>query len=139
MAKAQVMSKSTNYAGFWIRFLAYLIDAIILGVVAGLLFGNTCPETGYCSSYEGWRMIIPLGYVYGFWVWKSATPGKMALKLRIIDEKGAPLGPKTAAMRLLGYVVSTITLGIGFLWIAWDKEKQGLHDKVAKTHVVKNA
>ncbi len=134
------MAKSTKYAGFWIRLLAYLIDIVILAVISGVLFGNSCPDTGsFCASYDGWQMIIPLGYMFGFWVWKSATPGKLALKLRIIDEKGNPLTSKTAAMRLLGYFVSGLTLGIGFLWIAWDKEKQGLHDKVAKTHVVKIA
>jgi uncharacterized RDD family membrane protein YckC len=128
---------SGNYAGFWIRFLAYIIDGIILSVVAGILFGNTCPETGYCSGYDGWRMIIPAAYFVGFWTWKSATPGKMLLKLRIVGMDGKPIDLKTAVIRLVGYAVSGIALFIGFIWIGFDEKKQGWHDKIAKTYVVR--
>ncbi len=131
------MVKSLAYGGFWIRFLAYIIDAVILSVVAGLLFGNTCPETGYCSGYDGWRIIIPLAYMVGFWTWKGATPGKMICKLRIVKLDGSPVDLKTAVMRILGYFVSTIAIGIGFIMIGFDPKKQGWHDKIAKTYVVK--
>lgn len=133
------MGKSMNYGGFWIRFLAYVIDGILLSVVAGLLFGNTCPETGYCAGYQGPSMIIPLAYMFGFWVWKGATPGKMICKLQIVDEKGGKITWQMAALRLVGYAVSAITLCIGFIMIGFDAKKQGLHDKIAKTYVVKTA
>jgi len=131
------MAKYHN-AGFWIRFAAYLVDSIILSVFARLIFGNQCPDTGYCISYDGWQMIIPIAYILGFWIWKSATPGKMLFKLKIVGENGKPLTPKEAVIRLLSYIVSGVVLGLGFLWIAFDKEKQGWHDKIAKTHVVRS-
>lgn len=131
------MVKSLAYGGFWIRFLAYAIDAVILSVVAGLLFGNTCPETGYCSSYEGPNVVIPLAYMVGFWTWKGATPGKMICKLRIVNLDGSPITFKTALLRIVGYAVSAIALGIGFIMIGFDPKKQGWHDRIAKTYVVK--
>lgn len=131
------MAKTMNYGGFWIRLLAYFIDGIILSVVSSLLFGNTCADTGYCTGYNGWQMIIPLAYYLGFWTWKSATPGKMVCKLQIVDEAGKPINFKTAVLRLVGYALSAIALMIGFIWIAFDAKKQGWHDKIAKTYVVK--
>lgn len=131
------MVKSLTYGGFWIRFLAYIIDAVILSVVAGLLFGNTCPETGYCSGYNGWNTIIPLAYMVGFWTWKGATPGKMICKLRIVNLDGSPIKFTTALLRIVGYAVSAIALCIGFIMIGFDPKKQGWHDKIAKTYVVK--
>ncbi len=131
------MVKTMTYGGFWIRLLAYLIDVIILSVAAGILFGNTCSGTGYCASYEGWRMIIPMAYYIGFWIWKSATPGKMICKLRIVEADGKPLRPQTAVIRFLSYFVSAVALCIGFIWIGFDEKKQGWHDKLAKTYVVK--
>lgn len=135
-----VKTRSHAYAGFWIRFAACLIDLVILAVLAGLLFGNQCSNVFYCDAtsygYYGWQNIIPLAYLLGFWIWKSATPGKLLFKLQIHGPDGKVLTPQTAVLRFLGYLVNALTLGIGFLWIVWDKEKQGLHDKIAKTHVV---
>lgn len=131
------MVKSLAYGGFWIRFLAYIIDTVILSVAAFLLFGNTCPETGYCSGYNGWTILIPLVYMIGFWIWKGATPGKMICKLRIVSLDGGPIKLTTALMRILGYFVSGIVFCIGFIMIGFDPKKQGWHDKIAKTYVVK--
>jgi uncharacterized RDD family membrane protein YckC len=122
------MPSSLHYAGFWIRFLAYLIDAIILALLGGLLFGG---------GNEGWQGLISLAYIIGFWTWKGATPGKMICKLRIVDTEGKPIKIQTVLLRVLGYLVSGIVLCIGFFWIGFDAKKQGWHDKIAKTFVVK--
>lgn len=125
------------YGGFWIRFLAYIIDGIILSVISSLLFGNTCEGAGYCTGYNNGEMIIPVAYLLAFWIWKGATPGKMICKLQIVNEKGGKITPKHAILRVLGYFVSFISLCIGFIWIGFDEKKQGWHDKIAKTYVIK--
>jgi uncharacterized RDD family membrane protein YckC len=133
------MAKATSgvYAGFWIRFVAALIDGIILGVLSYFLFGNTCEGSGFCIGYNNWQMVVPAAYFFGFWAWKSATPGAMALGLQIVGMDGKPVDVKTAGLRLLGSIVSGIAIGIGFIWIGFDEKKQGWHDKIAKTFVVK--
>ena len=87
-------------------------------------------------SYEGWRVIIPILYFILFWGFLSATPGKMALKLKIVEEGGKKLTWPKAIIRFLGYIPSTIALFLGFIWIGFDKEKRGWHDMIAKTRVV---
>ena len=82
-------------------------------------------------------MIIPLAYMVGFWTWKGATPGKMICKLRIVNLDGSSITFKTALLRIVGYAVSAIAIGIGFIMIGFDAKKQGWHDKIAKTYVVK--
>ena len=81
---------------------------------------------------------VSLGYTLWFWANKGATPGKKMIGLRIIREDGEePLGWGTAFMRLVGYMVSGFILCIGFLMIAFNPDKMGLHDKIAKTRVLK--
>jgi uncharacterized RDD family membrane protein YckC len=74
-----------------------------------------------------------------FWARVQATPGKMLLHARIVDAKtGADPRPMQLLIRYVGYFVSTIIFGLGFLWIAFDGRKQGLHDKMAGTVVVRD-
>lgn len=124
------MAKTPNYAGFWIRFLAYIIDAVILSVLSRIL-------TGSGSGGDIQPLIIAL-YFGAFWMWKAATPGSMLLGMRVVSVDGKPLTPKQVILRLVGYFLSTIALSIGFIWIAFDAQKQGWSDKIAKTYVVKN-
>ncbi len=134
-----------HFGGFWIRLLATLIDGVILGIIGSLVGGNQVTNTGQTAdgmyevsvNFVGWYSLIPIAYVIGFWIWKSATPGKMALGLKIIDENGNNLTPVKAIVRYLGYIVSGIILGIGYLMIAFTQNKRGLHDMIAKTYVVK--
>jgi uncharacterized RDD family membrane protein YckC len=73
-----------------------------------------------------------------FWVYRSATPGKMLLKMKIVDAKtGERPRKKQLIIRYLGYFISVIPFGLGFIWIYYDKKKQGFHDKLAGTVVVK--
>lgn len=81
--------------------------------------------------------LITIAYILGFWVWRGQTPGKMLAGIKIIRTDSSPLDWPHAILRYLGYLVSTVTLLIGFIWIAFDHKKQGLHDKIADTYVVK--
>jgi uncharacterized RDD family membrane protein YckC len=72
-----------------------------------------------------------------FWIYKSATPGKMLFKVKIVDAKtGNAPTVKQAVIRYIGYYISILPMGLGLLWICWDKKKQGWHDKLAGTVVI---
>jgi uncharacterized RDD family membrane protein YckC len=140
-------------AGFWIRFLAYLLDSVIISLVMAVIWAPTIFIT-FRAATSGeapgaLAAILPflsfllgtaagLGYVLWFWATRGATPGKKMLGLRIVREDGEdPIGWGTAFMRLVGYMVSGFILYIGFLMIAFNPEKKGLHDMIAKTRVLK--
>lgn len=137
-------SAMAEYAGFWIRLAAYLIDGIILWLIGlftdfylGQIFkmtGATDLEARVTLNLTAWLMNI--AYLVGFWVWRGQTPGKILLGVKIVRTDGSPLSVKRALLRYLGYIVSAITLLIGFLWVAFDAKKQGLHDKIADTCVI---
>lgn len=85
------------------------------------------------------QVFVILGLIGGFWLYKSATPGKMLLSMHIVDAKtfGTP-SRKQYLLRLLGYFVSTVFLLLGFIWIGVNKRKRGWHDIIAGTVVVKS-
>ncbi len=83
--------------------------------------------------------VFPLIAIVVFWTYKQATPGKMAISARIVDAKtGEKPTLQQYIVRYLGYFVATIPLGLGIFWVAWDKRKQGWHDKLANTVVISN-
>jgi len=106
-----------EYAGFWIRLLAYLIDVILLSIVS-------------------WGFVNVL-YFIGLWAWRGQTLGQIAADIKVVGTDGRPADLRIAVLRYLGYWVCALTLGIGFLIIAFDARKQGLHDKIADTCVVR--
>ena len=72
-----------------------------------------------------------------FWLTKQATPGKMAVSIKIVDAKtGGTLSMGQSIVRYLGYFIATVPLGLGLLWVAFDAHKQGWHDKMAGSVVV---
>jgi uncharacterized RDD family membrane protein YckC len=134
------------YAGFWIRVGASIIDSIlILLVIAPILTAIYGREYWVSESFiQGtWDVllnyILPAIAIVIFWIYRSATPGKMVLGLTIVD---ATTGgkPSTGQFigRYLGYYVSTIPLLLGLIWVGIDKRKQGWHDKLAGTVVIRN-
>ena len=152
------IASEPQYVGFWARFLAMLIDSVwltlILIPVVLLFFGQDfmdgmmmTPESSAemaASTGAGVagsllvQLLLPALLVVAFWVYKSATPGKMVVSAEIVDEKS--LGkPSTGQLivRYIGYYISSFILGLGFLWVAFDKRKQGWHDKIAGTLVIK--
>lgn len=148
MDTPQVQSAATpvpeiaTYVGFWRRFVAFFIDSLILGIIGYAFFGgvsqvNTQEGVSISVSYTGWKSVIPLIYYFVFWVWLAATPGKLVMGIKIVEEGGKKLSIKGALLRIIGYILSAVVFFIGFIWIAFDKKKQGWHDKIAGTYVVR--
>ena len=153
------MSDAVRYAGFWIRCVASVIDTIIVSMIVGPLLWKVYGSAyfqDYVDLMQGridlandrpffagpadfWiSLVLPAVGIVLFWIARQATPGKMALSLRIVDAGTlAPLSRTQAIVRYLGYYVSTLALMIGFLWVAFDPRKQGWHDKMARTVVIR--
>ena len=134
-----------EYVGFWPRVGASLIDtvlfAIILWPVLTAVYGKAYwvddalikGPADFLLSY-----VAPAIAVITFWIARQATPGKMAVRARIVDaETGGKPSNGQLIGRYFGYVLSTIPLCLGFLWVAFDRRKQGWHDKLAGTVVVR--
>ncbi|MHB1512211.1 MAG: RDD family protein [Acidiferrobacter sp.] len=135
------------YAGFWRRMAADLIDNIVLLPVMGALVPTRWPThvtlvtIAQAMAAHPLRQLLGLifGIVYSvvFWVKFLGTPGKLLLSCHLVDAHTlGPLSVNQALLRNLGYLVSYATLGLGFLWIAWDARKQGFHDKIAGSVVL---
>jgi len=125
-----------SYAGFWRRAGAVAIDAIIFAIGIMLLFGNLNSHADNLTLADISRSAVEPVYTILFWVFFSGTPGKLLLGCYVVNaDTGEPIGFKQAIIRYLGYYVSFLSLGIGFLWVVWDKRKQGFHDKLANTVV----
>ena len=96
--------------------------------------------SGYLDGviiYEN-KLGFPFIATISFWVYKQATPGKMTIKVKIVDAKtGGKPTLQQFIIRFLGYFVAVLPLGLGIVWVAWDSRKQGWHDKMAGTLVVK--
>lgn len=139
-------SHRSPYTGFWKRVVSTLLDTILLTCVLFPLmlmiygwryFDSENPQiiAGPADFFITW--VLPVILVLGFWAWKQATPGKMAIGVKIVDAvTGEKPTWKQWILRYLGYFVSGIPLGLGYLWVAFDKRKQGWHDKIAGTVVV---
>lgn len=129
-----------DYGGFWIRVVAYIIDGIILGVVGVvlvLIFGTE--GSGQAISN---LISFVIGLLYYGYFWSSerqATPGMMAMGLRVIGEDGNRISIGRAIGRYFALLLSFIILFIGVIMVAFDSRKQGLHDKIVKTLVVKRS
>jgi uncharacterized RDD family membrane protein YckC len=136
-----------EYVGFWKRFLAFLIDSMILTVVLTPLlvaiYGLQYFDLEHQMSGQaggGWDLLLNLSLIVItilFWRYRGATPGKMAISAKIVDAKtgGAPSTGRLV-VRFFAYLASLLPLCLGFLWIAFDPRKQGFHDKIAGTVVV---
>jgi len=139
-----VTQRQPEYVGFWKRLLAFFIDSLILLVVIGLIlfaiFGRNYMEL----STQGktlwadilFQVVLPALAAILFWRFRGATPGKMLISARIVDAQtyGPPSTGKLIG-RYFAYIVSCIFM-LGFIWIAFDKRKQGWHDKLAGTVVI---
>lgn len=122
-----------EYAGFWVRLGAGVIDLLTLGfTVVIIAYFFPAPVIWVMSG-----LVISAAYWLGFWVWRGQTPGKMALGIKVIRTDSSSVKWQCALCRFLGYIVSVVTLFIGFIWVAFDGRKQGIHDKIADTYVVK--
>lgn len=138
---------AVEYAGFWIRVGASLIDAVLIIAVTYpvlyAIYGAAYFDddqvgfvAGPADALISW--VFPAVASIVFWVSKQATPGKMALSLRVVDAStGHTLTAGQAIGRYLGYFAAMLPLGIGIFWVGMDERKQGWHDKLAGTVVVR--
>jgi uncharacterized RDD family membrane protein YckC len=134
-------------AGFWRRTWAYLLDIVVILVTAailGAMLGVFTTVVGLSESDMNTLANVignVLSVIYFCWFWsgrgKGQTVGMRALGLRVIRTDGTYLSVGRAFLRQIGLGISTLAFGLGVLWIAWDKEKQGWHDKMADTYVVR--
>lgn len=133
-------SDEVIYAGFWIRLVASIIDTILLAIVIGvamfLLFSAASPEIVSTGSII--LNLLPIFFYIFCWAKYGATPGKSMLGLKIVKaDTLEDISTGQAIIRYLGTIISSIILCIGFLMIAFTGRKQGLHDMIASTVVVK--
>ena len=146
------------YAGFWARLCAALVDLLLVSIIAGTINGWIfpgsesywnwiCNEYGDChvefSGREDTSLLLFLVvltlFKLSFWIWRSATPGKMMLRLVIVDSRtGETPAMRQFVGRYFSYFLSAIPLLLGFFWIGFDQRKRGFHDKLSHTSVVRS-
>ena len=146
------------YAGFWVRAAARVIDVLVIlgiynffyivdriGASAGLWSSGSFEDfsflTGWISPDDIARGAFFFGFPVFYYVFLHGaygqTFGKMAFRIRVINEDGSALGYGRAFLRWLAYFLCDMTFFLGYLLAAVDKRKQGLHDKVCGTLVVR--
>ena len=147
-------NQTHQYAGFWIRFIAFVIDSIAATIlIAPVIYfpvgeikieDYNLQDPAQLTELLN-RLSIQLSIetvIFGiifilFWTFKSATPGKLLMRCSIVDAKSFGKASNTQnIIRYLGYFVSMFPAFLGFIWIAFDTRKQGWHDKMAGTVVI---
>lgn len=136
----------TRHAGFWIRTGATIIDIIVFGLIITLpltyIYGsdywlNPDPPLvhGFWDVFLGY--ILPIAITIWFWLKYRATPGKLLTGLEVVDARtGSTMTMGQAFGRYFAYILAVLPFGLGVIWVAFDKNKQGWHDKLAKTLVL---
>ena len=135
-----------EYAGFWIRFGAMLIDLVVMIIVLYIPLTMIYGEEYWVGEqfiYGLWDVmlgyIVPIIVTIWFWLRYEGTPGKMATKLRIVDAAtGNKMTTGQAIGRYFAYTIAILPLCLGLIWVGIDKKKQGWHDKLAGTVVIRD-
>ncbi len=141
-----MLNSETHYAGFWLRLWASVVDTVVvLIIILPILFAVygenyltlSNDQLGPVNTLLNWG--FPAIGVILCWIWRSATPGKMVISAQIVCAKtGIKASIGQSIIRYIAYFISLIPFGLGFLWIAWDDKKQGWHDKIAGTVVIRD-
>lgn len=134
-----------EYVGFWPRVGAMIIDWILIAVLTfpplTIIYGwsywdNQKLIKGPADFVISW--VFPAIAIIWLWVETGQTPGKMAIGARIVDaETGGQLTIGKAALRYFGYFISMIMIFLGYVWVGFDPKKQGWHDHMAGTVVIR--
>ena len=139
MSTASVPTAVGNKAGFWIRVVAYIIDAILLGIVGGII--NAILFRGSAQGSSGVGIVLSALYFTWLWstsgLWAGQTVGMKLLNLKVVRTDGTVLTLSQAFIRWVGLLISFIVIFIGVIWVAFDANKQGWQDKIAGTYVVR--
>lgn len=140
-----MQAEELEYVGFWPRVGAAIIDTILVFAIIGPLLTAFYGE-GFWDKpgmVQGpmdlfLSYLLPAVATILFWLTRQATPGKMAISARIVDARtGNTLTTGQSIIRYISYFVATMPLGLGIIWVALDNRKQGWHDKIAGTVVVR--
>ena len=133
------VGKKLDYAGFWIRVGAVIIDAVILQVInVALAFIIVGTYDMLAPSVSVQILSAVLGVLYYVGMESSsrqATLGKMAVGIKVGKANGERISFLNATGRYFAKIISVIILFIGYIMVAFDSKKQGLHDKLANTYV----
>jgi uncharacterized RDD family membrane protein YckC len=132
------------YADFWVRAWAAFLDTVLLAIVIFPMMSATYGNDWHRLDYFVlgpldllFTWILPAFYSILFWKFKGATPGKMAVKIKIVDAStGNPPTLRQLLIRYLASYLSLLPLGIGYIWADFDPRRQAWHDKLACTVVV---
>jgi uncharacterized RDD family membrane protein YckC len=146
LKEAGRVSTTMEYAGFWIRVGAKIIDQILLqiaaslaGFVVGMLISGNSPGESVARTVVATAIGMLLSLAYSVWFLGKygATPGKMVCGLKVVTAEGGPISYGRACGRFFAEILSGLILGIGYLMVAFDEEKRALHDRICNTRVVK--
>jgi uncharacterized RDD family membrane protein YckC len=130
---------SLRYAGFWIRAVAFVIDAAILGVVMAVIvfvFGRVGGEMSILRAF----LVESIGALYMPLMWSSpwrATLGQRVWRLRVTARDGDVVSVPRGALRVFGMILSAAIAGVGYVMVAFTADKRGLHDMIAGTRVLR--
>jgi uncharacterized RDD family membrane protein YckC len=138
---------SSPKAGWWVRFFAYFVDSLIIGVPAGIIIGILVAvvgkdATGIILVLYALYIVAIVGYFVYFWSQRDGqTIMNKALNIKVVKTDGSPITVGTGIVRYVGYILNSVVFGlpIGWLWAAFDADKQGWHDKIAGTYVIKTS
>lgn len=148
MQTAGSSAASAPKAGFWIRFVAYFIDGLIIWIPAVILLaifgGFSSSSSGQVSgaSVVVYLLVVVASIVYFIYFWTrpaGQTLGMKMVNIRVVKTDGSPITIGTAVARFIGTILNSIIFGlpIGWVWAAFDANKQGWHDKIAGTVVIR--
>ena len=123
------------FGGFWIRLVAYIIDAVILAIVRTILVSAAGASAGL-----GISLIVGIVYFVGFWGTTGQTIGMMPFGLRVVSNAdGGKITWANAVLRFVGLIIAFVVIFIGVIWVAFDSRKRGWHDMIGGTVVVRKA
>ncbi|MCG8345837.1 MAG: RDD family protein [Chlorobiales bacterium] len=142
------INEATQFGGFWIRVGAYFIDAVVL-MIPVLLISFLYRSVTLAADEMEQAIVEFMDFSLKTIVWWvycavlhsskwQATVGKKVVGLKVVDEKGNRISFGRATGRYFATFLSTLILGIGYLMVGWTKKKQGLHDMIAGTYVIRS-
>ena len=137
---ATVAAGNYELATIGSRFVAKILDSLILaalGFVVGITMASVASGSFVQIGANLAGNALSLIYSISFLGWRGQTPGKMAMKIKVVSPDGSPIGWGKAVGRPFAEILSGCLLAIGYLIAFWDNEKRTLHDRLAGTRVIK--
>ena len=139
--------KNARYAGFWRRCAAFAIDGGLMFLITGVwhLFSTAmallpsafAAQGGVMLEVDFFSELLAAAVTVVAWTKFFGTPGKLLCDCYVVDaDSGRRISLRQAVIRYAGYFIALLPMGLGFLWILWDKQKRGWHDLLARTSVI---